>query len=429
MATDKVIVRDGDKEVEFDVVVGSEGNRGVDLSTLRARTGLVSLDLGFANTASCRSGVSYVDDNAGELRYRGYPIDQLAERSSFCEVAYLLFHGELPSLGQLEEFRERITTHTLIDEDMKHLLEALPRMAHPMGVLSSAMLAMSTFYPELHEVEDPEVVELSAIYLMAKVPTIAAFAYKRSMGQPYVYPKNTLDYAARFLHMMFALPTEDYEIDPVVAKALDVLLVLHADHGQNCSTSTVRLVGSGRANLFASISAGINALWGPLHGGANQHVLEMLGEIQRSGGDYMKYIERAQDSNDPFRLWGFGHRMYKTYDPRARILKGFAHDVIDRLGQDDPLLDIALKLEEAAMTRDYFIERNLYPNVDFYSGIMFRALGFPPRMFTVLFALGRLTGWMAQWREQLVDPTTRIGRPRQIYSGPKRRDYPMVHER
>ncbi len=429
MAADKVILKDGDKEIEFDIVVGSEGNRGVDVGTLRERTGLVALDLGFANTAACRSGVSYVDDSIGELRYRGYPIDQLAERSSFCEVAYLLFHGELPSLGELEEYRERITNHTLIDEDMKHLLEALPRNAHPMGVLSSAMLAMSTFYPELQNVEDPEVVELSAIYMMAKVPTIAAFAYKRSMGQPYVYPKNSLDYAARFLHMMFAQPTQDYEIDPVVAKALDVLLILHADHGQNCSTSTVRLVGSARANLFASISAGINALWGPLHGGANHNVVEMLEEILRADGDYTKFIKRAQDPNDPFRLWGFGHRLYKTYDPRARILKDFAHDVVDRLGQDDPLLEVALKLEEAALTQDYFIERHLYPNVDFYSGIMFRALGFPPRMSTVLFALGRIPGWMAQWREQLVDPTTRIWRPRQIYSGPKRRDYPVVHER
>ncbi len=429
MAAEKVTIRDGDTEHKFDVVVGSEGNRGVDLSALRGRTGLVALDLGFANTAACRSGVSYIDDTVGELRYRGYPISQLAERSSFSEVAYLLFHGELPSLAGLEEFRERITNHTLIDEDMKRLLEALPRNAHPMGVLSSAMLAMSTFYPELHKVEDPEVVELSAIYLMAKVPTIAAFAFKRSMGQPYVYPKNSLDYAARFLHMMFATPTGDYEIDPVVAKALDVLLVLHADHGQNCSTSTVRLVGSGRANLFASISAGINALWGPLHGGANQHVVEMLEEILQSGGDYMKYIKRAQDPKDPFRLWGFGHRLYKTHDPRARILKEFAHDVIDRLGQEDPLLEIALALEETALTEDYFIERNLYPNVDFYSGIMFRALGFPPRMFTVLFALGRMPGWMAQWREQLIDPTTRLWRPRQIYSGPRRRDYPAAHER
>jgi citrate synthase len=429
VASDKLIIRDGDTETEFDIVVGSEGNRGVDLGTLRARTGLVALDLGFANTAGCRSGVSYVDDNAGELRYRGYPIDQLAERSSFTEVAYLLFHGELPSLGELEDFRERIADNALIDEDMKKLLEALPRQAHPMGVLSSAMLAMATFYPELQYVENPEVAELSAIYLLAKVPTIAAFAFKRSMGQPYAYPKSSLDYAARFLHMMFALPTEDYEFDPVVARALDVLLILHADHGQNCSTSTVRLVGSGRANLFASISSGINALWGPLHGGANQNVVEMLSEIHESGGDYMKHIERAQDRDDPFRLWGFGHRMYKTYDPRALILKAFAHDVIDRLGQDDPLLELALNLEEAALTQDYFIERNLYPNVDFYSGIMFRALGFPPRLFTVLFAMGRLPGWMAQWREQLVDPTTRLGRPRQIYSGPKRRDYPVVHER
>ena len=413
----------------LEVVDATEGNRGLDVNSLRAATGLVGLDYGFANTASCQSAISYVDGGAGHLRYRGYPIEQLAERSNFCEVTYLLFHGELPTLRQLEGLREGITRHTLLNEEMKRLFDAFPRDAHPMAILSSAVSAMSTFYPEFHDPQDPHAVEQSALRLLAKLPTVAAFAYKKSMGQPYIYPRNSLEYSARFLHMMFALPTEDYDVDPVVTRALDVLLILHADHGQNCSTSAVRLVGSSRANLFASVAAGINALWGPLHGGANQNVLEMLAQVEADGRDYRKYLEKAKDKNDPFRLWGFGHRVYRNYDPRARILKGFAHDVIDRLGYDDPLLDIALKLEEVALTEDYFLERNLYPNVDFYSGIIFRALGFPTRMFTVLFALGRLPGWIAQWKEMVEDPNTRLGRPRQVYIGSGEREYPAVHER
>jgi citrate synthase len=413
----------------LEIVEGTEGSSGVDISQLRAQTGLVALDYGFANTASCESAVSFVDGGAGKLTYRGYTIEQLAERSCFCEVAYLLFHGELPTRPDLDEFRSTVTHHTLLNEEMKRLFDAFPKDAHPMAILSSAVSAMSTFYPEFHDPQDPKAVEESAIRLIAKLPTVAAFAYKKSMGQPYVYPKNSLDYASRFLHMMFALPTEEYEVDPVVAKALDVLLILHADHSQNCSTSTVRLVGSSRANLFASVAAGINALWGPLHGGANQNVLDMLREIVAGGGDYRAYLERAKNPDDPFRLWGFGHRVYKNYDPRARILKNFAHEVIDRIAPDDPLLDVALHLEEAALTEDYFIERKLYPNVDFYSGLMFRALGFPQQMFTVLFAIGRLPGWIAQWKEMAEDPNTRIGRPRQVYSGSTTREYPAVHER
>ncbi len=416
-------------DYDLDIVESVIGNKGIDINQLRADTGMVTLDHGFANTASCSSGVSYVDGAAGQLMYRGYPIEQLAERSSFCEVAYLLFHGELPTRSELTAYRETITYHTLLNEEMKRLFDAFPKNAHPMAILSSAVSAMSTFYPKFHDPQDPRAVEEAAIRLLAKLPTVAAFAYKKSMGQPYIYPKNTLEYAARFLHMMFALPTEEFEIDPVISKALDVLLILHADHGQNCSTSAVRLVGSSRANLFASVAAGINALWGPLHGGANQRVLEMLDHIQEEGGDSAKFIAKAKDKNDPFRLWGFGHRVYKNYDPRARILKSSAHEVIDLIAPNDPLLDIALALEEAALTDDYFVERNLYPNVDFYSGIMFRALGFPTQMFTVLFAIGRLPGWIAQWKDMTEDPNTRIGRPRQIYTGYAPREYPAVHER
>ena len=382
-----------------------------------------------AAPASTKSAVSYVDGELGELRYRGYPIEQLAEHSSFLEVAYLLFHGELPARGELDAFMADITRHTLLNEEMKRLFDAFPKSAHPMAILSSATNAMSTFYPEIHDPQDPKAVEQSAIRLIAKLPTVAAFAYKKSIGQPYMYPSNRLDYAANFLRMMFGLPVEDYEVDPVIAKALDVLLILHADHGQNCSTSTVRLVGSSHANLFASVAAGINALWGPLHGGANQRVLEMLDMIVADGGDSRKFIDKAKDKDDPFRLWGFGHRVYKNYDPRARILKDFAHEVVSRLGSNDPLLEVAMALEEAALTQDYFIERKLYPNVDFYSGIMFRALGFPVRMFTVLFAIGRLPGWIAQWKEMSEDPNTRIGRPRQIYVGYDDRDYAPIADR
>ncbi len=411
-------------ELEFPVVAGNDGNDGIDVSTLRSTTGMVNLDYGFANTAATRSAVSSVNGVEGELSYRGYPIEQLAANATFLEVSYLLFHGELPSAQALEEYTGIISNHTLLNEEMKRLFDAFPKSAHPMAILSSATNAMATFYPDFHNPTDPYAVEQSALRLVAKLPTVAALAYKKSIGQPYIYPRNDLGYTENFLHMMFALPVQDYEVDPIVAKALDVLLILHADHSQNCSTSTVRLVGSSQANLFTSVASGMSALWGPLHGGANQRVVEMLSQINEDGRDYAKYVERAKDSDDPFRLWGFGHRVYKSFDPRARILKDFAHEVMERMGGDDPLLDIARKLEETALSDDYFIERDLYPNVDFYAGLVYRALGFPGRMFTVLFAIGRLPGWIAQWKEMSEDPDTRIGRPRQIYTGYGPRDYP-----
>jgi len=411
-------------EIEFPIVSGSEGNDGIDISRLRADTGMIALDYGFGNTAATRSGVSFVDGDAGELRYRGYRIEDLAEHSTFLEVAYLLFHGELPSADSLAAYTTSITNHTLLNEEMKRLFDAFPKSAHPMAILSSATNAMATFYPDFHNPTDPYAVEQSALRLIAKLPTVAAFAYKKSIGQPYVYPRNDLNYTENFLNMMFALPVADYEVDPVVARALDVLLILHADHSQNCSTSAVRLVGSSRANLFTSVAAGMSALWGPLHGGANQRVVEMLNQINEDGRDYKRYIDKAKDADDPFKLWGFGHRVYKNYDPRARILKNFADDVMERMGGDDPLLDIARKLEEHALSDDYFISRNLYPNVDFYAGLVYRALGFPTRMFTVLFAIGRLPGWIAQWKEMNEDPDTRIGRPRQVYNGSPTRDFP-----
>ncbi|NQV07401.1 citrate synthase, partial [bacterium] len=386
-------------ELELPIHPGTDGGPAIDVSTLRAETGMVALDYGFANTAATRSAVSYVDGGKGELRYRGYPIEQLAKDATFPGVSYLLFNGELPTRPQLDAYTKSISRHTLLNEEMKLLFDAFPKSAHPMAILSAATSAMSTFYPAFQDPLDPYQVEQSALRLMAKLPTVAAFAFKKSIGQPYQYPRNNLDYTSNFLQMMFGLPVEEYEVDPVVARALDVLFILHADHSQNCSTSAVRLVGSSRANLFASVAAGINALWGPLHGGANQRVLDMLQHIADDGGDSRKYLEKAKDKDDPFRLWGFGHRVYKSYDPRARILRDYTHEIIERLQIADPLLDIAMQLEEAALTEDYFIERNLYPNVDFYSGIMFRALGFPVKMFTVLFALGRLPGWIAQWKE------------------------------
>ncbi|HUG74397.1 MAG TPA: citrate synthase [Acidimicrobiia bacterium] len=412
------------RTIDLPYVEPTLGFPGVDITNLRDEAGLLALDYGFANTAGTRSGVSFVDGGAGKLLYRGYPIEQLAEKATFLEVAYLLFHGELPSADELESYRHSVTVHTLLNEEMKPLFDAFPRRAHPMAILSSATNAMSTFYPEFQDPTDPHAVEQAALRLIAKIPTIAAFAYKKSIGQQYRYPRNDLGYAANFLHMMFSLPVEEYEVDPVMAKALDLLLILHADHGQNCSTSTVRLVGSSRANLFTSVAAGMSALWGPLHGGANQAVVEMLERIADDGGDYNKYVAKAKDPNDPFRLWGFGHRVYKNYDPRARILKEVASDILERGSVDDSLLEIAKGLEQVALEDDYFVERRLYPNVDFYSGLMFRALGLPTHMFTVLFAMGRLPGWIAQWREMSQDPESRIGRPRQIYNGPQARDYP-----
>ncbi len=411
-------------EIELGVVRGTLGSPGLDIAKLRGDHGLITLDYGFANTAGTRSAITYVDGTAGELRHRGYRIEDIAEHCTFLEVAYLLFMGDLPNRAQLEEWNESIRRHTLLNEEIKRFFDAFPKRAHPMAILSSATNAISTFYENYHNPSDPDSVEQSARRLIAKMPTIAAWAYKKSIGQPYVYPRNDLDYASNFLHMMFGLPVEDLKIDPIVARALDVLLILHADHGQNCSTATVRFVGSSRANLFASVAAGMNALWGPLHGGANQAVLEMLQNIHDDPEqDAANYIQRAKDRDDPFRLMGFGHRVYKNYDPRAKILKDFADEVLAAVAVDDPLLDIALELEAAALEDDYFVERKLYPNVDFYSGLIFRALGFPARMFTVLFAIGRLPGWIANWKEMVEDPATRIGRPRQIYTGPPEREF------
>jgi len=419
----------GEVASELPIQTGTEGERAVDISALLKGTGVTTLDYGYANTASTRSAITYLDGDRGILRYRGYPIEQLAERSSFLEVAHLLIYGELPNAAQLDTWVDSIRRHTLLHEDLKRFFNAFPRDAHPMAILASAVAALSAFYQGSEDPENPEHVEISTIRLIAKLPTIAAFGYKRSVGQPYVYPDNALDYEANFLRMMFAVPAEPYVVDPDVAAALRTLLILHADHEQNCSTSTVRLVGSSRANLYVSIAAGVAALWGPLHGGANQEVLEMLEEIAADGGDVNRAVARAKDKNHPFRLMGFGHRVYRNFDPRAKIIKQAADTVLAKLGADDQLLEIAIRLEEVALRDEYFIERKLYPNVDFYSGLIYRALGFPVSMFPALFAIGRLPGWIAQWREMLSDPASRIGRPRQLYVGEKARDYVSLRQR
>ena len=418
-----------DQTLALPVVVGTENEGGVDISGLRGDTGLVTLDRGFANTAEGRSAITYINGEEGILRYRGYPIEQLAENSSFLEVAFLLQYGELPTKNELEGYQESITRHTLLREDVKHLFEAFPHTAHPMQILASATSALATYYPDALDPLDDESVDLGARRLIAKTPTMVAWSYKYRVHQPYVYPDNSLDYAANFLRMMFSVPAEEYLADQVVVRALNMLLILHADHGQNCSSSAVRMVGSGHANLFSSIAAGIHALSGPLHGGANQAVLEMLNQIVNSGADLDTVVKRAKDKDDPFRLMGFGHRVYKNFDPRARIIKKAAEEVLSSLGVDDPLLDLAMSLEEVALSDDYFVERKLYPNVDFYSGIIYRALGFPTDMFTVLFAMGRLPGWIAQWRELAADPESKIFRPRQLYTGHEERDYVPVGER
>ena len=423
------VIRLGDQELNLPVHVGTEGERGVDISQLRSGLGLVTVDRGFANTSEGRSSVTYINGEEGILRYRGYPIEQLAEKTSFLEVSYLLQYGELPNEKQLRDYEDSITRHTLLREDSKHLFEAFPHAAHPMQILASATSALATYYPDKLDPLDEEAVDISARRLIAKTPTMIAWSYKYRVHQPYVYPDNTLDYAANFLNMMFSVPAEAYEPDPVVIKALNLLLILHADHGQNCSSSAVRLVGSGHANIFSSIAAGIHALSGPLHGGANQAVLEMLDRIVSRGEDVSTVVKRAKDKDDPFRLMGFGHRVYKNFDPRARIIKEAAAEVLDSLGVDDPLLDLARQLEEVALEDDYFVERKLYPNVDFYSGIIYRAMGFPTDMFTVLFALGRLPGWLSQWRELSADSEAKIFRPRQLYIGPEQRDVPAIEDR
>ncbi|MFO0671301.1 MAG: citrate synthase [Polyangiaceae bacterium] len=401
----------------------------IDVASLRAKTGLVTLDPAFMNTASTKSAVTFLDGEKGILRYRGYPIEELAEKSSFVEVAYLVIYGELPNKTQLAEFTTKLTRHSMIHEDMKHFFVGFPSTAHPMAVLSAMVSSLSTYYPDALDVDNKAEREITMIRLLAKVPTLAAFAYKKSIGQPFVYPNNSLSYCENFLNMMFSVPAEPYTVDPEIVKALNVLLILHADHEQNCSTSTVRLVGSSKANLFASISAGILALWGPLHGGANQEVIEMLEAIRADGGDVDKYVKMAKDKDSSFRLMGFGHRVYKNFDPRAKIIKVTADQVLAKKGIKDPLLDIAKRLEEAALKDPYFVDRKLYPNVDFYSGIIYRAIGFPTNMFTVLFALGRLPGWIGHWKEMTEDDKTKIGRPRQIYTGAKQRAYVPLDKR
>ncbi len=402
----------------------TEGASAFNISPLLAQTGRVTLDPGFGNTAACRSAITYIDGDAGILRYRGYAIEELAESSTFLETSYLLIYGELPTPEQLAEFDVSIRRHTLLHEELKGFFDGFPRDAHPMPVLSSAVSALSTFYQDSLNPFDPQHVEISTVRLLAKLPTIAAYAFKKSVGQPMLYPDNSLGLVENFLRMTFGFPAEPYDLDPVLVRALDQLLILHADHEQNCSTSTVRLVGSSQANLFASVSAGINALFGPLHGGANQAVLEMLQGIRDDGGDVEAFVRKVKNKEAGVRLMGFGHRVYKNYDPRAAIIKRTADDVLAKISGGDPLLDIALRLEEIARADDYFIQRKLYPNVDFYTGLIYKAMGFPTRMFTVLFALGRLPGWIAQWREMIEDPETKIGRPRQLYVGPTARKYP-----
>ncbi|MBK9122092.1 MAG: citrate synthase [Chloroflexi bacterium] len=408
------------QDYEFPVIEGSEHEVAIDFTKLRAKTGAISYDPGYGNTGSCMSAITFIDGEEGILRYRGYPIEQLAEHSNFVEVCYLTIYGKLPNTEELASFQKSLTYHTLIHEDMKKFFEGFPPTAHPMAIMSAMIVSLSAYYPDLL---DPEIVDLNIARLLAKAKTLAAFAYKKSIGQPYIYPRNDLNYTEDFLHMMFAVPSEQYKVSPVIARALDLLLILHADHEQNCSTSTVRMVGSSQANLFASIASGISALWGPLHGGANQEVINMLEMIHHDGGDYKKYMDMAKDKESGFRLMGFGHRVYKNFDPRARILKSAADAVLDELGINDPLLGIAKNLEEIALADGYFVERKLYPNVDFYSGIIYRALGIPTDMFTVMFALGRMPGWIAQWKEMREDPTTRINRPRQVYSGATERNY------
>jgi len=418
-----------DKIYELPVVEGSENEKAIDISKLRSQTGYITIDTGFKNTGSTTSSITFLDGEKGILKYRGYSIEQLAEKSDFLEVSYLLIYGDLPTKIEYKEFKENITNHTLIHEDMRIFLDAYPTKAHPMGILSAAVCTLSTFYPESQKQNrSVEAVDLTIQRLLAKLPTLAAWAYKNSIGHPVNYPKNKYNYCENFLQMMFAMPAFEYEPDPVIVDALNKLLILHADHEQNCSASTVRIVGSSQANLYASISSGVSALWGPLHGGANQAVIGMLEKIMNDGGGLTKWINKAKDKNDSFRLMGFGHRVYKNFDPRAKIIKKAADDVLEKLGIVDPVLDIAKELEEVALNDEYFQSRGLYPNVDFYSGIIYRALGIPTEMFTVMFAMGRLPGWIAQWKEMMKENQP-IGRPRQIYIGETKRNYTSIDHR
>lgn len=427
MAGTAEIILDG-KSYQYPTIEGTEGEKAIDIAKLRDETGYITIDSGYKNTGATKSAITFLDGELGILHYRGYSIEDLAEKANFLEVAYLLIYGELPTTEQYNKFENDIRTHTIVNEDMRRIFNGFPVNAHPMGVMSSLVSAMSGFYPDSYDDKAPDRTETHIIRLLAKFPTLATWCYKKSHGHPINYPKNSLDYCSNFLHMMFSLPVEDYHVDPVVSAALNKLLILHADHEQNCSTSTVRLVGSSKANIYSSISAGISALWGPLHGGANQEVIEMLEEIKADGGDVMKFVNKAKDKNSGFRLMGFGHRVYKNFDPRARIIKKAADDILGKLGVNDPVLEIAKGLEEAALNDEYFVSRKLYPNVDFYSGIIYRALGIPTNMFTVMFALGRLPGWIAQWKEMRANKEP-IGRPRQIYTGATDRPFVPMSER
>ncbi len=418
-----------EQEIELPLIVGTEQEPAIDISQLRKETGLVTLDDGYVNTGSTLSAITYLDGEQGILRYRGYPIEELTEKCDFVEVCYLLIYGELPTQPQLVEFQNAISRHSMLHEDMRMFYNGFPRDAHPMAILSSVVSAMSTFYQDSLDPHDEQQVENSIIRLLAKLPTIAAYSHKKSKGQPFPYPQNHLSYCENFLHMMFAVPSEPYQPDPTFVRALNMLLIVHADHEQNCSTSTVRMVGSSNANLFASISAGICALWGPLHGGANEAVVQMLNQIQEDGGDVDKYIEMAKDKSSGFRLMGFGHRVYKNFDPRATLIKQACDDLLHKLQLDDPLFHISQKLEQAALEDEYFVQRKLYPNVDFYSGVIYRAMQIPVEMFTVLFAIGRLPGWIAHWKEMHQSPSKKICRPRQIYTGPNRREFVALEKR
>ena len=419
----------GEAEVELPVVVGTENETALDISKLRGTTGMITLDEGFVNTGATSSSITYLDGEQGILRYRGYPIEELAAKCDFVEVCYLLIYGELPNASELEDFRNAIRRHTMLHEDMRSFYNGFPRDAHPMAILSSVVSALSTFYQDSLDPNDPEQVEVSIHRLLAKLPTIAAYSYKKSSGQPFVYPKNDLDYCGNFLRMMFSVPSEPYSVDPDFVQALNMLLIVHADHEQNCSTSTVRVVGSADANLFASISAGICALWGPLHGGANEAVVDMLEQIIADGSDVDKYVNLAKDKSSSFRLMGFGHRVYKNFDPRARIIKAACDKLLAKLDIKDPLFEVAQKLETVALEDPYFVERKLYPTVDFYSGVIYRAIGIPVQMFTVLFAMGRLPGWIAHWAEMHASPSKRISRPRQVYTGATQRDFVPLDQR
>jgi citrate synthase len=425
--TAKLII--GDRELELPVIVGTEGERAVDVSRLRAETGYITLDEGYVNTGSTKSTITFIDGEKGILRYRGYPIEEIAENCDYIETCYLLIYGELPNEEQLHDFRMATRRHTMLHEDMRAFYNGFPLDAHPMATLGAVVSALSTFHQDSLDPQDPKQVEISIYRLISKLPTIAAFSYKKSVGEPFIYPQYDLGYCANFLQMMFAVPSEPYEIDPDFVHALNVLLVCHADHEQNCSTSTVRMVGSADANVFASVSAGICALWGPLHGGANEAAVKMLEKIVADGGNVGKYIDKAKDPNDRFRLMGFGHRVYKNYDPRARIIKKSCDVLLDKMDLGDPIFEVAQELEEVALKDPYFVDRKLYPNVDFYSGVIYRAIGIPVNMFTVMFAIGRLPGWIAQWTEMHDSPTKRISRPRQIYEGATSRSFEPVEKR